>query len=157
MRTSIASFADSQTLPACSDKYSVKVNMGVECLWSDTDGGNRSVRTISWSIATLFTTSIRWTCPGSNRIPAVRGRRPAWTMVRPSLRLIPHTSQRTHPVPIVTNSGLMLFNEIIGFCYWESYEIREFNVLRIVRSFRIMQQVVWMPSSLVLNRVAPGW
>jgi hypothetical protein len=31
-------FAGSQTSPACPDKYSVKVKMGVECSWSDTDG-----------------------------------------------------------------------------------------------------------------------
>ena len=60
------------------------------------------------------------------------------------------------PRAVVTNSGLMLFNEIIRFCCSEKYEIREFTVLRIAESFRIMQQVVWMPSSLGLNRVAAG-
>ena len=61
------------------------------------------------------------------------------------------------PRAVVTNIVLMLFNKIMGFCRREKYEIREFTVLRIAQSFRKMQQVVWMPSSLGLNRVAAGW
>jgi hypothetical protein len=78
--------------------------------------GNRSTYSeIVLSSATLFTTNLIWSGPGSNRIPAVGGRR-----LTPFIRLafieiyitefIPH---RKHPVPVVMNSGLM-FSEIIG-------------------------------------------